>query len=924
MKHRLPSHIRLTVVLTALTAVLIVVPAVTAGPLEDADEDWRDGKVRAAVIKLKNVLQKDPDDAAARTLLARIYLDSGDAAAAEQEIERARRTGLDDAQALPVLAEALLAQGRTADLLERIQPSADMPPSLQATLNALRGEALLAEQSFDAAEAAFDEAIEAAPDSLRGALGKARLQALRGETDEARAAITALAEQHPDSALVWTTLGTMEYASQNHSAAADAFTKALEHERGAWAHHYRRALARIETGDIDGTQEDIDAIAAVSPAFPGLAYLRGRVQLLEGEPGQAAEELESYLRAAPDDPRAIYYAALALFQSERYAQAEEYLNRLSNRFEGSAMTATLLGLTRLQQGDAAGAEAAVAPFAEAEDATPATIEVLRRALAAQGREADAAQQIERLVERFPDLIPPRLALARQLQDAGDAPASLENLRPVIEQDPDNVQARVLLIRGLLLAEDNDAAMSEAEELLAAAPEAPLAHTVYAAVLTRMQDLDGARAAFQKALDIDPSFTRAALGLAVLEMGSDRPESARKTLDGLLAADPDNTSALLAVAGLERREGGADAFIERLQTGLEANPSDLALRLILARAYLQTDRAATALALLQDAPTDQAEQPGLLLLRAQAESAAGRHQSAVVSLTRLAELSPESVQTRFLLAVANARAGDLRAAETQLLDALRQDEDHALTPAQLSAILAAVPTDAGRSALLDRLLRATPGHPRIAAAHARFAAQQRDFDSAIATFQSLTETYPDDESHVIGLAQSLSSAGRAEEANAAVKSWLSEHPETVGPRMLLAQLALEQDRPALAVDEYRRFLELRPDTAVALNNLAMLLAEDEPKEALELAERGLAQRPEDPAFMDTLGLVLLNLDEPERAREVLAKAHAATPDPSIAFRYARALTATGAPDQARRVLRQNAAANYPEKAAAEALLQELDQ
>src|SRR5471030_2345690 len=64
------------------------------------------GQDRAAVIELKNVLQKDPAHAMARSLLGQIYLDQGDALSAEKELRRARSLGMGKEQILPALGRA--------------------------------------------------------------------------------------------------------------------------------------------------------------------------------------------------------------------------------------------------------------------------------------------------------------------------------------------------------------------------------------------------------------------------------------------------------------------------------------------------------------------------------------------------------------------------------------------------------------------------------------------------------------------------------------------------------------------------------------------------------------------------------------------------------------------------------------------------
>src|SRR6266540_1643655 len=63
---------------------------------------------KAAVIQLKNVLQKKPDTAEARFLLGKILLEGDDAAAAERELRKARDLNYPPGEVNPLLARALV------------------------------------------------------------------------------------------------------------------------------------------------------------------------------------------------------------------------------------------------------------------------------------------------------------------------------------------------------------------------------------------------------------------------------------------------------------------------------------------------------------------------------------------------------------------------------------------------------------------------------------------------------------------------------------------------------------------------------------------------------------------------------------------------------------------------------------------------
>jgi putative PEP-CTERM system TPR-repeat lipoprotein len=905
-----------------ILALLLLLALPAAASLDDAKSDWEQGDVDSAIIRLKDLLQQDPDNPQARLLLGRIYLDAAQPLAAEQELTRARDAGAGDAVTRIGLVEALLAQGATSRAMEWADPPENATAAERAELLALRGHILLTQENEAEAAKALSEAIEADAGSLRAMLGLATLELRRGDMNAARASVQQAIEAHPQSEQAWNALAVLETSSANDEAAIDAYTRAVEHARVKWPLRFKRAELHLDLQNIESATADIDAVRSERGEFPGLRYLEGRLALLQGDDAAAVEGLEAYLRAAPSNPRAIYYAALALTRSGRHAQAEEYLLRVTASLPDNPTALTLLARTRLAQGKAAGAEEAIRPLAESADATPLAMEVLRQALARQGRTDEAEALVTRAAERFPELASAQLAYARQLQQSGDVAGSLDLLRQVIEAEPENDLARILLVRGHVAAGDADAAMAAADDFLAAAPESPLAHTAKGALLVQQRDVDAARAAFGKALELDPTFGRAALALAALEIGTDRPEEARRTLDALLEADPENADIAIARAAMARREGGVEAFNARLEDALQRNPEALAVRLTLARSYLAGDDPAAAGRLLRAAPASQGQDVSLMLLSVQADLASGNEAAAADTLRTLAERNPTTASFRYMLASVNARTDDLRAAESNLAQGLENDPGGALEYERLAGILAAQPTAEARWRMLDRLARVAPEHPTLRAAKARLLASQGDYGEAAQMLRELADAYPDSAGYVIWLAEATKGTTGMAAAQGVMRDWLRDHPDNVPVRLALAQFGIEDGDHDIAIEQYRRVLDSNANNSIALNNLAMLLAEERPEEALGYADRALELRPADAAFIDTKGTVLMAKGDYEGAVEWLAKAHAGSTDPSIAFRYAKALAETGDTSAARRVLMNLQTQSFPEKAEATALLTSL--
>src|SRR5450830_1543025 len=119
--------------------------------LADAQQYRQKGEARAAIIQLKNLLQQEPDNAAARLLLGSIYIDTGEALSAEKELRKAKSLGLAAQQVMPLLGKAWLMLGQYDKVLAEIADDAAQPASVLA----LRGDALLALGRQDEARAVF-------------------------------------------------------------------------------------------------------------------------------------------------------------------------------------------------------------------------------------------------------------------------------------------------------------------------------------------------------------------------------------------------------------------------------------------------------------------------------------------------------------------------------------------------------------------------------------------------------------------------------------------------------------------------------------------------------------------------------------------------------------------------------------------------
>jgi Flp pilus assembly protein TadD, contains TPR repeats len=93
------------------------------------------GNYSAAIIEVKNALQKDSNNGEARTLLAASLLETGDPAGAEAEVRKAMALHVSEEQTSPILARALGAQGQIGKLRSELGDLKLNDPAARAEVN---------------------------------------------------------------------------------------------------------------------------------------------------------------------------------------------------------------------------------------------------------------------------------------------------------------------------------------------------------------------------------------------------------------------------------------------------------------------------------------------------------------------------------------------------------------------------------------------------------------------------------------------------------------------------------------------------------------------------------------------------------------------------------------------------------------------
>lgn len=326
------------------------------------------------------------------------------------------------------------------------------------------GNSAVARGDFDQAITAYRSALEAAPGHLQAWQALASTLALKGDHEEALELYRELLEREPDNAISHYNVGNLHVALGDLDAAARHLARSAE-----LAPDFGNALFNLATvldrlGRTEEAAEQAARAVAAEPEERPVRLLHAKLLAKIGRLEEAEDALSELLAREPDDAEALLALGGALEEQGRTHEALETYGsvldlpgvrqdpdggRSESRAKAHLLIGQLLGRSgeseeSLSHLDAAAAlapdlsevhlalaaahgqarrfAAAAASYARAvelDPAQPSSHFGRGTALLLAGREADARRALEESLERLPESLSLRHALARLLAAAED-------------------------------------------------------------------------------------------------------------------------------------------------------------------------------------------------------------------------------------------------------------------------------------------------------------------------------------------------------------------------------------------------------------------------------------------------------------------------------------------------------------------------
>jgi putative PEP-CTERM system TPR-repeat lipoprotein len=894
--------------------------------VKEAQADHAKGDDAAAVIQLKNALQKEPENGHARYVLGVIYKSMGNLPAAEDELHRAFVAGVKKDDIRADLAQIYLDRGEYQKIIDEIKVESGMKPLIQATILVLRGDAYLGLGQKSKADDAYAQAEAADPTYLGASLGHARVLAAKNEIDESLSLIEGVIQKNPKNSDALVMKGDLLRVKGDTDGALQAYKQAVSIDPGSARAHVALASLYIILGKSHEAQEEVTATEKAAPNSMMGKYLQAALDFHDQKFQAARESIAQVLKTSADHIPSVLLSGAIEYQLGAYENALSQFGKVVSAYPNNLYAVKMMATIQLKLKQPVAALRTLSAMLLEVNPDPQVLGLAAESYMQTGEYDKASKLFEKIAAKEPDNAATRMRLGLSRLAGGQTTRAMADLEAAEKLDPTHPDAENVLALTYLGKQNFAQALVYAQKMIKKDPKNPAFRDVEGVAYVGKGDIPNARKSFEAALGIDKAYVPGAINLALLDIKENKLAEAKKDFEAVLTIDKNNLQAMNYLALMAKNAGDEKGFVDWLDKAAKGNPTALQPRSILTRYYLQKGDKQNAVAEAQAAVTGDPTSLMALDMLGATQMSVGQNQDALATFKKLTQMAPRAPLAYLRLAGAQEANKDVSGAIESLNHVLE------IQPGYIDALNMLVTLQIKSGHFPEALKLAKDFEVRFPKNVVGFMLEgdvymaQKQYPSALAAFQRAQSVQPTTVA-AIGTYDALTESGKAKQAEASLVSWLKAHPGDLVARNYMASAYLKNGNNAAAEGQYREIVKLSPDNSLAMNNLAWLYQAGKDPRALDTARAAYKLSPGNPDIEDTLGWILVNHGEAKEGLGLIEKAAIAnSKSADVQYHFGVALAKNGDKDRAKKVLQtllnSDEGKSFPQVSEAKLLLEKL--
>src|SRR5215467_7622470 len=345
----------------------------------------------SAVIQLKSALQVAPDNAEARFLLGKTFLDSGRPIAAETELRKALDLKYPPEEVYPLLARSLLGQSAFRKLVTELGDRDLKTPAAQAVVKSTVASAYLALGEPKKANEAITAALTASPTDAHALTVQAQIVALSRDLDKALSLVDTVLAASPGNSEALVLKAQLQNTKGQRAEAIATLQHAVDANPSAMNARFTLVSLLVEAGQSDQAVAQVAAMKKVSPSEFRTLYADALVSYARGDAAHAREAIQQVLATLPDNPQALFLSGMIDMSLGSYAGAEESLRKVAAQQPNQTRAVLALSSVYLRTGRSAQAIDSLESALRRTPDDPALLRAAGEAYLASGNAQRAAE-----------------------------------------------------------------------------------------------------------------------------------------------------------------------------------------------------------------------------------------------------------------------------------------------------------------------------------------------------------------------------------------------------------------------------------------------------------------------------------------------------------------------------------------------------
>ena len=917
---------------------LMIFSHIVSAELSDSEKGlltFNQGLYEESYIHVKNALKNNPDDLAARILLAKLLVKNRLYAEAEKEILKVINAHADVNLLIDEWAETLLSLKQYKNLAE-LEYSKELSQPNQLKWNLYKSTACINLYDFPCSIRFYNQNLAIDDQHIASINGLAMVALIQKNYAEVRRYLTKALEISQNDAETWRIKGQLARAEGNINEAISFLNKAFELLPSDPTIARNLVDAYIANDKLEKAFTLSDKLIVDSPNDLYVQFTRNWLAIKTSSDNNALAEMQALANRLNGIPRNLideyptfsYLRGTVSFLLGQYQSARDFLSDYHLRSGGELQSAYLLAKTYAALYDFDSALNIFQKYQEqvADDLSQSLF--LGGLYLVNRKPHRAVALMERLESNYAHNIDYKLFAVQVAIARGKTQAALSELDTLIAANP--YDKKVLIAHSMVNMESNQIAAAEKslDMLNSLMPNDVDVQNLSTAMLIMQGKLEKASEALERVLSQEPDSYSALFNLATVQARLKRYPEALLTLERLLSINTDDIAVKLRLAKINLAMSKIDSASDLYQSVLKQDPNNLQAMEGLLQLNEMTGKYDVALRLAQNLQRLKPNFSLYVLKEAQVlikKGDIGKASKVINQYASLIEQTPFELLALSQLYLAIDE-------KTKSLDTVKRA--HELKPDDLSLHLQWITQLIAEQYIDD--------------AQEQLAVLEKDYPNKSEVLLKIGELYDakqqpllakqyylrilkNDNSFELALARLYGQVANGLEPDdllSVLNEIIKKHPDRYFPRSLLAQYHFYYGQIGEAIRQYEYLLSTEnvPNMAALLNRLSVLYLSTNLRKSADYSSQAIALDNTDVNILSNHGWILAQQGQYEKSLTILRNAMTRnSSDPRLKYYLAFTLSKLKKDDQAKELLQEllTSKIEFAERAQATNLLQQIE-